>query len=161
MVDIQAYSEMVNSPAHFASYSPFRQCDPDCRLCIEGGVTWKGSLMLSPHYAFSLPYTRINQAMHKPSPHLISLKSQLLREGLKINVLFSRSISGVFRLTRLSWSHLNMPRGHPCVPNSNRLRTLHYPSMIVWEVAIFDTRAMDVMLLPILTLTELTLILIA
>ena len=32
--------------------------------------------------------------------------------------------------------------------------------MIVWEVAIFDARGMDLMLLPILTLTELTLILI-
>ena len=60
MVDMQAYSEMVTSPAHFASYSLFRQCDLDCRLCIEGGVTWKGSLMLSPHCVFSLPYTRFN-----------------------------------------------------------------------------------------------------
>lgn len=60
MVDMQAYSEMVTSPAHFASYSPFRQCDLDCRLCIEGEVTWKGSLMLSPHFVFSLPYTRFN-----------------------------------------------------------------------------------------------------
>lgn len=158
---MQAYSEMVTSPAHFASYSLFCQCDPDYRLCIEGGVTWKGSFMLSPHFMFSLPYTRINQAMHKPSPHVINLKLQLLREVLKINVLFSRSISGAPGLTRLSWGHLNMPRGHPCVQIPDRLRTLHYPPMIVCEVSIFDARGMDVMLLPILTLTEVTLILIA
>lgn len=158
---MQAYSEMVTSPTHFASYFPFRQCDPDYRLCIEVGVTWTGLSMLSPHFVFSLPYTRINQAMHKPSPHLIRVKLQLLREALKINVLFSRSISGALGLTRLSWGHLNMPCGHPCVPIPNRLRTLHYPSMIVWEVSIFDARGMDVMILPILSLTELTLILIA
>ena len=152
---------MVTSPAHFASCFPFRQCDPDYRLCIEVGVTWKGLLMLSPHFVFSLPYTRINQAMHKPSPHWIRVKLQLLREALKINVLFSRSISGALGLTRLSWGHLNMPCGQPCVPIPNRLRTLHYPSMIVWEVSIFDARGMDVMILPILTLTELTVILIA
>lgn len=60
MVDMQAYSKMVTSPAHFASYSPFRQCDLDCRLCIEGGVTWKGSLERFHRILFSLPYTRFD-----------------------------------------------------------------------------------------------------
>ena len=60
MVDMQAYSEMVTSPAHFASYFLFRQWNLDCRLYIEEGVTWKGSLMLSPHCVLSLPHTRFN-----------------------------------------------------------------------------------------------------
>ena len=89
MVGMQAYPEMVASPAHFASYSPFRQCDPEYRLCIEVVVTWKGLLMLSPHFVFSLPETRINQAMHKATPHLSGLKNQLLREGFEDQGMYS------------------------------------------------------------------------
>ena len=102
MVYMQAYPEMVTGSAYFASYCPFRQCDPDCRLCIEGGVTWRGSFILSPHFVFSLPYTRFDHAMHKPSRRSTSLKLQLLRKSSKMNVLFSRSISGALGLTRLS-----------------------------------------------------------